>query len=164
MEVKIMQVRQKYWHLFRPYLDGGRCSSMPFPAGKAFAICANHLDDREDIGEGGIRSFVKYAHGFRHSPYRCYSIPDMPKKYSSGEMDFLKKNIRQLARIGTFYQWRNKGYALDLINGTLPMLGVKYVECITCHIDVAKVLIKAGFKNRGWNEKAQAWYYLWTSE
>jgi len=137
---------------------------MPFPGGKAFAVFSDGITDREDKGFGGIRAFVKYSYAFRNSPWRREAIPEMPEPTTKEGIAFLNKNIRQLSRIGTFLMWRRRRYAKMLIEKTLPLLNVKYVECLTAHNDVSSLLENCGFKLVKNITRTKTLYYIWKND
>lgn len=61
------------------------------------------------------------------------------------QIDFLNKNVRLLARVSTLPDYRLQGYARRLVEGTVNLLGVQYIECLTAWGDVRRLLKNVGF-------------------
>jgi len=138
MITKIIKVKSKEWSRFQPFLCGGPCCNNAFPSGSVFALLTGETIE-------SIASMVWYTYPFYHSSFRASLLPEIRGKDKFEEIAFLNKNVRLLARISTLPEFRGKGYAFELVEKTTPLLGVKYIECLTAHDDVRCLLRRLAF-------------------
>ena len=138
MGTKIVSIKSKEWCRFQPFLNGGACCNNAFPSGTVFGLLTGETIE-------SIASMVWYTHPFYHTSFRDTLLPGLRGKEKSEVLDFLNKNVRVLARIGTLPQFRGKGFAFELVEKTMPLLNVKYIECLTAHDDVRKLLKRLAF-------------------
>jgi len=138
MPTKIIKVKSKEWCRFQPFLNGGPCCNNAFPSGTVFALLTGESIE-------SIASLVWYTYPFYHSSFRDNLVPELRGLNKMDGIAYLNKNVRLLARIGTLPEFRGKGYAFELVEKTMPLLGVKYIECLTAHDDVRKLLRRLAF-------------------
>jgi GNAT superfamily N-acetyltransferase len=139
MVCKIINVKAKTWERFQPFLPGGPCCNMAFPSGTVFALLP-------DDGTEEIASMVWYTYPFYHTNFRDNLLPELRGLNEKDGLAFINKNVKLLARVSTLPKYRGMGYAYKLISRTLPELGVKYIECLTAHDDIRRLLIRLGFE------------------
>lgn len=142
METFIKSINYHEWSKFQKFLSGGPCCNFAFPQGECYGLF-----------EGGelsqVCSMVWYTTVYKNSPFRHAAIPAIDRSSRSNEITFLNKNARLLARVSTLPEFRGKGYARHLIVETLPRLNVRYVECLTSHADIRRLLTLCGFVQKG---------------
>ena len=138
MKKEIIRVSYKEWQRFQPYLSEGPCVSMAFPQGDCFAILAGD-------GIETMAAMVWYTYVFRNSPYRLRAMMGLKFLDRSEQITFLNENVRLLARVSTLPEYRRLGYAKRLVAGSVGLLGVEYIECLTAWEDVRRLLRSCGF-------------------
>jgi len=88
---------------------------------------------------------VWYSYPFFHTGFRSEVLVEMQGLPEKEALSFINRNIRLLARVSTLPEFRGNGYAYELCLGTLPMLGVPIIECLTAHDEVRRLLTRLGF-------------------
>lgn len=139
VKTEIRNIKSSEWSKFQPCLKGGICSNNAFPSGDCYG-----LFELEPIP--AIASMVWYTFPFLHTNFRNDLLPELRGLDSKASLTFINKNVRLLARISTLPAFRGKNYAFELISKTMPLLGVKYIECLTAHADVRRLLTRLAFK------------------
>lgn len=157
MGTKIINVKSKEWSRFQPYLDGGPCCNNAFPSGTVFALLTG-----EDIET--IASMVWYTFPFYHSSFRDELLPELRGLSKMDGIAFLNQNVRLLARISTLPKFRGHGFAFELIKTTIALMNFKYIECLTAHNDVRKLLLRLGFEKKSSVKGKPIDYYLWSNQ
>jgi GNAT superfamily N-acetyltransferase len=155
METKIIKIKTKEWSRFQPFLAGGPCCNNAFPSASVYGLLTGESID-------SLASMVWYTNPFYHTSFRSTLLPELSGIEQKEILPFLNKNVRVLARIGTLPEFRKKGYAFRLVEKTLPLLNVKYIECLTAHEDVRCLLTKLGFKKVSENRNKTVDYWLIT--
>jgi hypothetical protein len=160
----IKEIHYSEWRHFQNVLGGGPCCNLAFPQGTCYGLYEGGgwaADGRRMAADNEkLAAMVWYTFCFRNNPWRAAAIPKSAKGSTKGRINFLNKNVRLLARISTLPEYRRKGYAETLISNTIKTLNVKYIECLTAHDDIRKLLSKTGFIDFGYRDDARAWYYL----
>lgn len=138
METKIIKIKSKEWEKFQACLNPGPCVNKAFPSGSVYGLFV--------VGEIPVlASMVWYTYPFFHTNFRKDILPEIRCLSEKEQITFLNKNVRLLARISTLLEFRGQGFAYKLISETLPLLNVKYIECLTAWPDVRRLLNKLGF-------------------
>jgi len=138
MEYQIQKVKTTSWKIFQPFLSGGPCCNMAFPSSTVFALFTGQKMEN-------IASMVWYTFPFYHTTFRNELIPELRVLNKNDGLAYLNKNVKLLARVSTLPDFRGNGFAYNLIKETLPLLGVKYIECLTAHDDIRCLLKRLAF-------------------
>jgi len=151
----IEKIPYEKWSEFSKALGPGPCRSMAFPQGEAYAIFLNTLK-RPMVG------MVWYTYAYRNNQWRKNAIPILQYLNQKQQIAYLNNNVRLLARISVFEEYRHHRYAQKLLARTIRKIGVQYVECLTAHDDIRSLLDKCGFILYDENLEQNLSYYLWT--
>lgn len=154
MITEIIKIKSKEWSRFQPFLCGGPCCNMAFPSGSVYGLIL-------DGDLNNIASMVWYTPPFVHTLFRNMILPELRGLNNRDSCIFLNKNVKLLARISTLPKYRGHGFAFELIKSTLPKLDVNYVECLTAHEDVRKLLIRLDFEKKSKAKYKEIDYWLW---
>lgn len=154
MNYIIKPVPDSTWNLFQSCLNDGPCCRPAFPSTMCYGLFVGRRHER-------IAAMIWYTWPYKNSPFRAAAIKELRGMGVAAAVDYINKNVCLLARISTLPKYRGNGYAAALIKETIPLCGVKYVECLTAHDDVRKLLARCGFLNI--ECKCNLDYWLYTS-
>jgi GNAT superfamily N-acetyltransferase len=105
-------------------------------------------------------AFVGYSYAFRDNAIRRIALPLIPKMSRRRAMSYLNRNIRCLTRVMVKPLYRGRGIASCIIQQTLPLVGVPFIECLTFTEGIASILLKCGFVNHGRQLTGKCDYFL----
>lgn len=154
MITEILPVKSKEWSKFQPFLKGGICSNNAFPSSMCFGL---FVAEPSPV----LASMVWYTFPYFHTNFRTGIIPELSGLDKNTELAYINKNIRLLARISTLPQFRGNSFAFELIKKTIPCLTVKYIECLTAHEDVRRLLTRLDFRHASVVKNKTIDYFLY---
>lgn len=143
-------LHQAKWSDYKRFVELCCVPSMPFPGGKCWTI-------EGDVG------FIGYNYPYMNNRQRNIRFPSHMIKHKHFDLDWLNMNIRQLNRVMIRPEYRGRGLATRLVEQTLPMVGVPYIECLTFARLIKNILKRTGFVEYGDSLKHTCRYYLWTN-
>lgn len=106
--------------------------------------------------------FVGYSYAFRNNSCRLVAMPEIRGKSKRYTISYLNRHVRCLTRIMVRPSHRGRGIATKIIQATLPIVGVRYVECLTFTESIALILKRCGFVNYGQTGGMECDYWLHT--
>lgn len=139
MRYLIKPVPDKTWNLFQCHLNDGPCCSPAFPSTMCYGLYVGKRYSH-------IAAMIWYTWPYKNSPFRSKAIPELRGMSIADGVEFVNRNVCLLARVSTLPKYRGLGYAAAIIKETIPLCGVKYIECLTAHDDIRSLLLRCDFK------------------
>jgi GNAT superfamily N-acetyltransferase len=136
------------WTEYRRFVNLCCVPTMPFHGGKCWLI-------EGDIG------FIGYNYAYRNNSVRYRLFADHIVHGKCIDVQWLNDNVRQLNRVMVRPEHRGQGIATQLVRQTLPMVGVRYIECLTFAHLIRGILLRTGFVDQGLVRSGTCRYYLW---
>lgn len=124
---------------------------MPFHGGKCWTV------------QGDI-AFIGYNFCYWNNRQRSDLFPEHLGPRKNIDLQWLNQNVRCLNRVMVRPGHRGQGIATQLIQQTLPLVGVPFVECLTFAELIKTILLRNGFVAHGNTTEGTCQYYLWNSK
>lgn len=134
----------KYYLLFRSLCC---VPTIPFGAGPCWRTRYNS-------------GFIGYNYVFRDNAQRYRVLPFLKSFTPKAKLLWMNQNLLCLNRLMVDIPYRGRGIAHALVEYTLPLLPVRFCECITYQEKVCSILAHCGFHVFGWSRENQQYYYL----
>lgn len=135
--------------------------TVPFCRGVCWTL--GILDEGGECWEDADAGFIGYDWSYRHNSIRETALPEYAALPRISRYKWMNQNLRQLSRVMIRPKHRGMGYAYWLVANTLPMVGIRFIECVTFTASIAHILEKAGFIRFGIAGEQACDYYLWTN-
>lgn len=139
------------WKDYQRFVDLCCVPTFPFHGGPCWIV------------EGDI-AFVGYNYCFWNCGTRLKLFPEHVVNKRRIDVQWLNQNFRCLNRVMVRPSHRGKGIATQLVRQTLPIVGVKFVECLTFSNLIKGVLSRCEFTNHGPVKSGTCDYFLWKKE
>ena len=136
-------IEQSDWSVYRRFVSLCCVSTLPQPAGKCWI--GRLMNDNEDVIIEPEVAFIGYNYPFRHNHYRQIALPELQKMNPRRALCYTNRHVRTLSRVMVKPGFRGSGIALCMVQYTLPLVGVRYIECNTFTSKIAGILKKSGF-------------------
>lgn len=147
MELELIEAD---WKDYRRFVNLCCVNTLPFNSGKCWTV-------------KGDKAFIGYNHPYRFNHCRNVQFKNLLVNRKYIPINWLNDNVRLLNRVMVRPEYRGQGIATQLVNQTLPMVGVSYIECLTFAELIKGVLHRCGFTCRGDSLKKTCGYWLWVN-
>lgn len=148
MKIMDIEIVPAQWSDYKRFVNLCCVSSLPFPRGKCWII-------KDDIG------FIGYNYPYRFNHQRFRLFPQCIKYGNRYNLKYLNTNFRILNRVMIRPKYRGQGLATKLVQQTLPLVGVPYIECLTFAELIKNILVRTGFIFYGKTNNNKCSYYLY---
>ncbi|KKM64248.1 hypothetical protein LCGC14_1503330 [marine sediment metagenome] len=137
------------WSDYRRFVNLCCVSTLPFHGGRCWIV------------EGDI-AFIGYNYCYRNNHQRNIIWPNHMLDSRYFDVEWLNKNVRCLNRVMVRPKCRGSGIATQLVQQTLPLVGVPYIECLTFAELIRNILLRCDFESYGSTKQETCRYYLWS--
>lgn len=150
------------WYSYQRFKPLCCVDAEPHPSGPCWLAFVPN-DESEQVVPYEI-GFIGYNHTFRNNGVRYQFLRRIVGPNLRRQRSYMNRNFRCLSRVMIRPEFRGRGYATEVVSRTLPMVGVRFIECLTYADLIKGVLVRCGFRPMGDVASGTCSYYLWDYE